>query len=137
MSKRYLDFEIVKESWSVYDLQDGTRIKVRFMLESIMNAKERKRQMEASHKIIALCDESVCGEPSRETYTAEHMQQSIEIKHCKYSTLRYEPSEYILDDNSRVLVHHNILRISRTHLFNQRGDRIYYTGVNANITVSP
>lgn len=107
------------------------------MLESIMNTKEQTMRVEANHKTTVLCDESVCGEPAQETYTAEQIQQSIEIKHCQYSTLRYEPSEYILDDNSRVLVHHNILRISRTHLFDRRGDRIYYTQIDTRLTINP
>ena len=85
-------------------------------------------------KIVCLCDESVRGEPTQEKYTQEQILQSIEIEHCKYTTLNYEPSEYTLDDNTHVVVHHNVLNIARTHLFDREGDRIYNVNVNASLT---
>lgn len=137
MSKRYLDFEVIKEVWSVYELQDGTKIKILCMLDSVRNVKERERSMAINQRIVALCDESVCGKPAKKRHTPEQIHQSIEMAHCDYTTLRYEPSEYILDDNTRIVVHHNVVSIARTRLFDQNGDRIYEIEAKGNFTISP
>lgn len=133
MSERYVDFEVIKEGWSVYELQDGTKIKVRFTLQSV-KGKERTRKMKYEIMIICLCDESVQGKPTKEKYTQAQMRQSVDIANCKYVTRHYEPSEYILDDNTHIIVHHNVLNIARTHLFDEEGDRIYNTDADVHLT---
>ncbi|MDE0526254.1 MAG: hypothetical protein OXI27_06650 [Thaumarchaeota archaeon] len=134
MVQRYLDFEIVKEVWNVYELQDGTKIKIRFMLTAVRN-EGKKRQIQFDQKIVTLCDESVCGKPSEKGHTPEQLQQNIEIDNCPYNTMVHEPSEYHLDDNSRVLIHQNVMSIARTKLFDQEGNRIYLVDVTGSLNV--
>ena len=133
MSKRYLDFEVDKEEWSAYSLQDGTKIKIRAMLEGV-KVEGQQNEMRIELKVVCLCDESVRGEPTQEQYTQEQLQQSIEIEHCQYTTLHYEPSVYVLDNNTRVVIHHNVINIARTHLYDQQGDRIYNVNASASMT---
>ena len=114
MTKRYLDFKVVKEDWSVYLLKDGTKIKIRTVLESIRSGD--KRQVEDYQQIVYLCDESVCsGQPRKRG----------EIKRCKYDTLYYAPSEYLVEDGTRIFLPHNILNIARTKRYQPNGDRVY------------
>jgi len=47
----------------------------------------------------------------------------------------HEPSEYHLDDNSRVLIHQNVMSIARTKLFDQEGNRIYLVDVTGSLNV--
>ncbi len=32
--RNYIDFEVIKERWNVYNLHDGTKVKIRNMLHS-------------------------------------------------------------------------------------------------------
>lgn len=134
MPQRYLDFHVVKEVWSVYSLQDGTKIKIRFTLTSV-KSEGKEGQMQFNQQIIALCDEKVCGKPDQKSYTPEQQRQNIEIETCPYTTMNYEPSEYVLDDRSRVLVHHNVINIARTKLFDNKGDRIYLVEATGSLNV--
>ena len=133
MAKRYLDFEVDKEEWSAYSLQDGTKIKIRAMLESV-EAEGRQSKMQIELKVVCPCDESVRGESTQEQYTQEQLRQSVEIEHCQHTTPRYEPSVYVLDNNTRVAIHHNVINIARTHLYDQKGDRTYSVSANASMT---
>lgn len=134
MSQRYLDFDVVKEVWSAYSLQDGTKIKIRFTLTSVKSEGEKKGQMQFNQQIVALCDEKVCGKPDQRKYTPEQQKQNIDIKTCPYTTMNYEPSEYVLDNGTRVLLHHNVINIARTKLFDQKGDRIYRINVTGSLS---
>lgn len=138
MVKKYLDFEVDKEEWSAYSLQDGTKIKIRAILERAMMLKGaeiegQQNKMNIDLKVVCLCDESVQGESTQEQYTPEQVQQNIEIEHCQYTTLRYEPSVYVLDNNTHVVIHHNVINIARTRLYDQQGDRIYDVNAHASV----
>ena len=54
MSRKYLDFEVGKEEWSIYLLQDGTKIKIRLMLESV-RSEGRQKEMKTDVKIGFSC----------------------------------------------------------------------------------
>lgn len=139
MTRKYLDFEIIKESWDTYSLQDGTKLKARFVLKSawIDQTDKADRRVELDLHQAILCDPSMQGKPDSKQYTPEQMSKYVEVKHCKYTTMQYEPSEYILDDGSRLLVHCTIANISRTTLFDAVGNRIYLVRATGNATVTP
>ena len=52
--------------------------------------------------------------------------------------MQYEPSEYVVDDGTRIVLHDTVVNIARTKLFNNVGDRIYMATVtgqfNAGVT---
>ena len=43
MTHKYIDFEVIKESWNKYNLQDGTTFKHRSILQSVWLTKRKIR----------------------------------------------------------------------------------------------
>jgi len=84
-----------------------------------------------------MCVPSLQGEKNQTKYTKEQIKNGIEVEDSRYDTIGYEASEYILDDTTRILIHSNIIRISRTNLYDARGDRIYSVELQASITITP
>jgi len=139
-NRKYLDFEIVKESWNKYGLQDGSKLKTRIILKSVWTLQKDKKKyyssdIQSSH--VMMCDPSLQGTKNDTKFTKEQIQKNVEVEDSRYDTISYEASEYILDDTTRILIHTNIIKISRTKLYDRNGDRIYVVELQASITVTP
>ncbi len=140
MGRKYLDFEVIKESWNKYSLQDGTKLKVRTILKSVWVDRtdvKTKHNTEIETHHVLLCDPMVQGEPDTEQYTKKQLKEGVEVAHCPYATLQYEPSEYELDDRSRIVLHTALINIARTRLFDAVGDRIYIVELTGQMNVAP
>lgn len=139
-TKKYLDFEIVKESWNKYSLRDGSKLKTRVVLKSTwiseVNGK-KNYSADVQNFTVLMCDPLLQGTKNQTKYTKEQMRQNIDIEDCRYDTIGYEANEYILDDMTRIVIHSNITKISRTKLYDARGDRIYSIDMQASITITP
>lgn len=139
MTRKYLDFDIIKESWDTYSLQDGTKLKVRNILKSVWTEQTDKPllRFEMGTEQVLLCAPELQGQPDTKQYTPDQLSQYMEVKHCNYTTLQYEPSEYILDDGSRIVMHCTITNIARSNRFDATGNRVYQIELSGNIAVTP
>ncbi len=138
-TRNYLDFEIVKEPWNKYGLRDGSKLKTRVILESAWYfEKDGKKNYSVNIKMVTvmLCDVSLQGEKNQTKWTEEDLIKNIEVENSQYDTISYEVNEYILDDNTRVLIHSTLGGISRTKVYNADGDRIYNINAQASIQVT-
>lgn len=138
--RNYLNFEIIKESWNVYNLHDGSILKTRNMLRSawyVKDGSERKYSIDVKSDTVLMCEPSLQGQKSEAKFVREEAQEKIDVEDCRYDTLSYEPEEYLLDGNVKILIHTNITKISRTKLFDKKGDRIYLSNVNISVTITP
>ncbi len=127
--RNYLDFEIVKEEWNKYSLSDSSKLKTRVMLKSAWFTEKDKIKnygFDIQNNSVMMCDPSLQGEKNQTKYTKEQLQQNIDVDSCRSTTIAYESNEYLLDDGTKILIHSNLGKISRTKLFNQIGDRIYH-----------
>lgn len=140
MGRRYVDFEIIKEAWNKYDLQDGTMLKARTTLQSVWLERDgtrSKHSVEVSQNQVWMCDPALQGAPDTRKHTQDQLKASIEIQRCAYTTMQYEPSEYILDDGTHMVLHNTLINIARTGLFNHAGDRIYIATITGHLNVTP
>ena len=138
--KKHLDFEINKEHWNKYSLSDGSKLKTRVMLESVVYIKkDGKKNYSVTIKnfTVILCDPSLQGIKNTTKWTQEQIQKGTEVENSQYDTISYEANEYLLDDGVRILIHTNITKISRTKLFDNNGDRIYNIQLGVNMTITP
>lgn len=139
-TRKYLDFEIVKEPWNVYSLRDGSKLKTRVVLKTAWTFDKdghKNYSVDIQNFTVLMCDPSLQGMKNQTKYTKEQIQANTEVEDCRYDTIAYEANEYVLDDTTRILIHSNITKISRTKLFDPRGDRIYSVDIQANITITP
>jgi len=139
-TRKYLDFEIVKEPWNKYSLKDGSKLKTRVILQyAWFFEKDKKKNYSVSiqNMTIMMCDSDLQGPKNETKYTNEQIQKNIDVEDCRYDTIGYEANEYILDDTTRILIHSNITKISRTKLYKKNGDRMYLVDLQASITITP
>lgn len=124
-----INFDIIKNSWNVYSLNDGTIYKSRFVLKEIWQKKDGKGRTQygftGNNEQVWLCNPDKRGPPDTKQYTTEEMKANLDLRMCSYTTVRYEPSEYSLPDDVRVKIFELIINLSRTSLFDSRGDRHY------------
>lgn len=136
-----MDFETIKEKWNTYNLHDGTKLKTRSMLRLVWITKDaqgsKKYHADIKGDTVVMCHASLQGEKSKIKYPPEQLQKNIDVDNCRYDTLQYEPSEYILEEGTKVLIHSNLTAIARTRLFNENGDRIYLTKNAVSTTITP
>ena len=137
-ARKYLDFEILKERWNRYDLNDTSIIKIRGMLQSIwhdgQNDKKRYGYKVAGHTEV-LCGVSLQGTPDNTKWSKDDLHKNIEVEDCPYVTVAYETAEYKLDDGTKFVLHINIQKISRTKSFNRMGDRIYLINHDTSVRI--
>lgn len=140
MARKYIDFEVMKESWNTYSLRDGTKLKIRIILTAVWKdttGDSTTHRVTLERQLVCLCDPTLQGEPNTRPPTPEELKESVEVSSCKYKTTQYETGEYLLDDGFRVAVHCNMSNIARTSLFDHQGNRLYLLDATGNASLTP
>jgi hypothetical protein len=137
-----IDFEILREPWNKYELDDGSYIKARYIL-----MKYRKTEPDAQGKskyqaefqtltVVYNVPKDLKGTPNVEQFSPERIQQNIE-KEVGYKTIEEEWNEYIADDGTKIRVKNTVTRVSRTKLNDARGNPIYWVEHSQMIQSTP
>lgn len=131
---RSIDFDVVKEPWNKYELNDGTIIKTRIVLKKLvkemLDKKQGKFGIDAQPVTVVLTSSEQNGPPDPKPHPPEELRQSIEKDDLRYTTLAEEWNEYIVDDGSRVRIKSTVMQISKTTKFDRNGDPIYLVDTN-------
>ncbi len=138
-ARKYIDFEIIKEKWNKYSLKDGSNLKTRLVLKSVWYTIENNKKnyaFDIQQFSVVMCDPSLQGTKNQTKYTKEQIVKNMEVEDCPYDTMAYEMNEYVLDDSAKIQIHSNLLKLSRTSLFNPIGDRVYHVGMDISISVN-
>ena len=140
-TRNYVDFEIIKENWNMYNLSDGTKLKIRDILRSAWFTKDSDGRKKYSADIysdaIIMPDSNLQGQKNQTRWTSEQLQKNIDVENCRYDTLAYESTEYLLNGNTKILIHSNLTNIARTKLWDHNGDRIYMVDCSISVTITP
>lgn len=140
MSHAYLDFEILKEPWNKYTLSDGSKLKTRVILKSVwaeLKNGKKEYKIDFESKTEMFCDITLQGSSNKTKWTNEDYNKNIEVDNCRYDTIAYETTEYLLDDGTQIVIHSNIGKIKRTKLYNGKGDRIYLIDHQIGVNFTP
>lgn len=140
MSHTYVDFEIVKEPWNKYSLADGSKLKTRVILKSVWFEKKNEKKeykFDMENKTEMFCDTALQDAPNTTKWTPEDYNKNIDVNNCRYDTIAYEATEYLLDDGTQIVIHSNIGKIQRTKLYNGKGDRIYLVNNQLGVNITP
>lgn len=138
-SKKYLDFEVIKEKWNKYSLKDGSNLKTRLILKSVWYTiqDDKKNYAFDIHQITTMmCDSTLQGQKNQTKYSKEKINSSIEVRNCPYDTIAYEINEYLLDDSTKIQIHSNLSNLARTSLFGSNGDRIYNVNLDMSMMIN-
>ncbi|MBU4190539.1 MAG: hypothetical protein KJ886_06100 [Candidatus Thermoplasmatota archaeon] len=124
MVSRYADFKTLKEVWNEYKLEDGTTIKLKFVLIKII---KENTVLSLNSQIVtgSIPPSDLIGTPSQEIYLPQDLAQSIEKKDLQFETVKEDWNVYELNDRSKLSVKPILVSISRTNKHDQHGEPIY------------
>ena len=130
-SEREFDFDVLREPWNKYELEDGSYIKSKYVLTKFIKTEpdaqgKAKFGVEGqSLTVVYNAPLSLKGTPSSAKRSSEDIKSSIE-RELNYKTIQEEWNEYIIEDGTKIRIKDTIARVSRTKLKDARGDPIYY-----------
>ena len=123
---RPLDFTTEREEWSRYDLADNSILKVKFVLTQVRRNND-EYAVDTSRLYIVLTNER--GEPDARVRTPQEVQNSITNRNIRFTTVLQDWNEYVLDDGSRVRIQPMVNSVSKTSLFDNHGNPVYWVEV--------
>lgn len=129
--QRDIDFEVLREPWNKYELDDGSYLKTKYIL-----TKFRKSEPDEQNRIKIGVDgqtltvtynvpKELKGPATTRKYTPEETKNAIQ-QEVGYKTIAEEWNEYIAEDGTKIRVKDTVTRISRTNLADKNGDPIYF-----------
>lgn len=137
-----LDFEIHKEPWNIYQVSDGSRLRIRIVLKEvrrIVDGGVPKYHITTEAMIALICKPELKGRPSAATPSGDESQRNIERADIPFETIAHDNNDYLLSDDTRIKIHFNLGEVSRTALYDGNGDRVYVINhfTTTNIKLGP
>ena len=132
LTYEYVDFEIANEGWNLYEIEDGTRLRARVVLKTVIKFGDG-RYLFGVEQItgIAFLPEKLRGPPSTQKYLPEELSKNIEIEDLEFKTLKENWNVYRLSDGLTVSIKCEVTQINRTRLFNELGEPIYTVNITS------
>lgn len=129
-SETELTFDVVREPWNVYELEDGSILRTKFILLRVKRKEDPSGQTGYAVKSqtitsVSHIPELLIGEPAARQYSPKELQASIVEEDVRYTTLTEEWNEYIVEDGARIRVKLTVVKVAKTDKFNNDGEPIY------------
>ena len=137
-----IDFDVVREPWQKYELNDNTKVKTKLAVIKIYKKLNEDGNpfytIDGQTLTALLAPAESRGPPDTNIYTPQQYAESVIQHDVKYSTLSEEWHEYIIDDGTRLRIKTTVTRIRKTSKFDKDGEPVYLvdTGMLVN-TVLP
>jgi len=138
-----VEFTIEKEGWNVYELNDGTTLKIRsiavkiFKTKAVPPAKGGGFGIAGQNVLVAKARPDKMGKPPSSPHTREEIDKAPKTK-MSYTEREEVWNTYLLPDNTRVKVKLVVTSITKTEgLYDQFGDPIYVVNSDNIITSEP
>ncbi len=138
MKKQFLDFDVLKESWNLYDLKDGTQLKTKFVLITVIEEPASDGfSLGFTSKIVvgAIPPIKLMGQPSS-PYTQEELRSSIAKPDIDVENSQEVWNSYRLENGIVLKIKNVLVNVSRTKKFDSKGIPIYLVDTNAIVKVS-
>ncbi len=124
VESRYADFKTIKEVWNEYKLEDGSTVKLRFILVKLI---KQPIGFAINSTIIVgvFSSPDLIGTPSQGIFSPQDLEQSIEKKDLQFETVKEDWNVYELKDKSKLSIKPILVSIARTNKHDQNGEPIY------------
>jgi len=133
-----IDFDVVREPWHKYELNDNTTIKIKYVLTRLFKTQtgeKRNYGIDGQTITVILPTKESKGQPDPTKYTSEDYNKAIIQEDVRYNTISDEWYEYIVDDGSKIRLKMTVSGISKTDKFDANGDPVYIVNNNFMIQV--
>lgn len=142
MKESEIEFEVLREPWNKYSVDDGSYVKSRYI---ILKFKKREpttadeklgygfqgQNIAVSYNVPTELKKT----PSTKQYSPEELKQ--EAEDMRYSIVSEEWNEYVLEDGTVVRIKSSVIEILRTNKFDRNGDPIYYVNTSQLLGIKP
>jgi hypothetical protein len=131
-------FETIKEDWSIYRLKDGSTIKVRYILIKVLKHAQLdvygKPVYDLNYGTIAgvILNKNLLGSPSPPS-PPDVLAKSIVENDIEFETAAEPWNEYRVE-GKRLRVKLVLTKVSRTSIFDQRGEPAYLMNTQPIVT---
>ncbi|MGD0328833.1 MAG: hypothetical protein ABSB40_00130 [Nitrososphaeria archaeon] len=137
-----LDFEQIREQWNKYELADGTFLKVKIVLTRVTRSAAQAgvntpSPISADFQHISIILTNERGQPDTTVRTPQDIASHIVRDNIRFRTVEQDWSEYLTDDNVRILIQPLVMRVAKTSLFNNKGEPIYHVEIQATVQIQP
>jgi len=125
-----MDFEVLREPWNVYQLEEGPILKIKYVLTRVIKRREDEGRFGYAFKgqnVVAFSHipPELRGEPTRAIYSPMELQASIVNEDVRYTTIAEEWNEYLAEDGTKIRVKLTVVKVSRTNKRDVDGEPIY------------
>jgi len=124
----YVNFSTLKEDWTIFELDDGSVLKAKFVLKLVLRPKGTIGDYSInSDTVVAVAvDKKWWGPPSNREYSLQEIMANIEKEEMSFKTKTPDSwNVYQLEDGSIISVKLELVTISRTSLYTTKGERTY------------
>jgi hypothetical protein len=127
----YLDFTVLKENWNIYKLEEDVLLKMKLVLIKVIleGIDENGNPGYGSNFNVVMGvipPKSVLGKPSDKIYSPKEIFDAISVEDVKViETIKEDWNEYRLSDTSQLSIKLVLTKVSKTSLFDQKGEPIY------------
>lgn len=138
--ERWLDFDIIKERWNKYRLEDDSILKTRTILKRVRYTPTKNYMpydVEMDFLIAIHANPALRGKANPNRLSNDEILKNVEVEDMQYHNLEHEPNEYMLDNGTKVVIHTDIANISRSSLREQYGNPVYSVFVNNTTRIKP
>jgi hypothetical protein len=128
---RYVDFEPIKEPWNIYELRDGTKLRIRTIVFNVMPTDRFDEigkpvyGVASANLMVARARKELRGQPSASPSTPAELADSIIEEAPITKTIRDEWNEYALMDGTKLKVKSVLISAKRTSKYDGFGEPIY------------
>ena len=136
----FLEFEIEKEEWNKYVLEDGTLLRLRWILTGALidkTMKELEKEAKSGQKLtLGFTTRSqnvfaveapleLRGPPDQKRYSREELRASIAAEELDFETKRETWNSYLFDNGMRMRARFSPTSVNRTSKFDSGGMPVY------------
>jgi len=149
------EFEVEKEVWNRYRLEDNAILKSKFVLINVfaekgfkekirlkLKAKTEKEdkvgfEFQPSNVVGVVVPRNLIGGPSNQRYSPQELESSVVKDEMDFETITESWNVYKLEDGVLLKVRSSPLRVRRTSKFDSRGMPIYLVDFVADVKIVP
>ena len=127
--KKYVDFDVVDENWSAYELEDDAIIRIKSVLmniEELILNKNKKGKLNLGAQLLT----TVYSSPSHKreegkVWTVEELENAIIKPNMKFNTIKDGGSARYKTGKGLITIRHILKRIDKTSKFDIQGNPAY------------
>jgi hypothetical protein len=136
MTTDFVEFEVAKEDWSIYRVEDGSMVKIKFVLHFVMKLPNDQARLGSQMIVIPEPPPELRGPPGGAP-NIDQIRASVVAQNLKFTQERATHSVYVLEDGKVLTAYPSMKGISRSSLNDVNGFPAYVVDTEARIEVAP